>query len=162
MTPSLRSAPPRTQPGKPINVSGEPFALAITPDGKTVYVITGSNVVPIATATNTAGKPIPVGHWPEDIVISPNSNEAYVLCQGYKINGVWHGTITPISTRTNTPGPSIPAGHYPVGLTVSGDGKTLYVRDYPSNTVTAVSTAANKARRTIRLARRPEFILTAP
>ena len=48
-------------PGTPIRVSGgEP--MTITPDGKTLYVLTGSGtVVPISTATNTPGQPIRVG-----------------------------------------------------------------------------------------------------
>jgi DNA-binding beta-propeller fold protein YncE len=36
--------------------------MTITPDGKTLYVLTGSGtVVPISTATNTPGQPIRVG-----------------------------------------------------------------------------------------------------
>jgi DNA-binding beta-propeller fold protein YncE len=110
-----------------------------------VYAIVGNSVVPISTATNTAGKPITSAIGPKDIVISPNGKEAYVLSQCYKINGVWHGTITPISTRTNQAGAFIPAGHYPIALAISGDGKTLNVADDPASTVTAVSTATNKA-----------------
>ena len=62
-------------PGKPIDVGSEPFAITVTPDGKTVYVAntwenTGrpasapGTVTPIATATNTPGAPIEVGSGP--------------------------------------------------------------------------------------------------
>jgi DNA-binding beta-propeller fold protein YncE len=58
--------------GKPIRVGFLAVtAIAITPDGKTAYVAEGwgssgtvppmATVIPIATATNTAGKPIKVG-----------------------------------------------------------------------------------------------------
>jgi YVTN family beta-propeller protein len=134
----------------------------VTPDGRTLYVVTTKSVVPVTIATNTVGKPIKADHWPEDIVISPNGKKAYVLAQGYKINGVWHGTITPISTRTNKPGRPIPAGHFPVALAISGNGKTLYVADNPASTVTALSTATNKARRSIAVAKRPYSIVSAP
>jgi YVTN family beta-propeller protein len=41
----------------------DPGGIAITPDGKTVYVVSmGSNTVtPIATATNAPGEPIKAG-----------------------------------------------------------------------------------------------------
>lgn len=47
---------------KAIPVGGLPFAIAITPDGKTVYVSSpGSGVTPVSTATSKAGKTIDVG-----------------------------------------------------------------------------------------------------
>jgi DNA-binding beta-propeller fold protein YncE len=47
--------------------------IAITPDGKTAYVACGSAVVPVSTATNTAGKPIhvPPNTIPQAIAITP-------------------------------------------------------------------------------------------
>jgi YVTN family beta-propeller protein len=50
-----------------------PGAIAITPLGKTAYVVNyGSNTVtPITTATNIAGQPIKVGKAPYGIVITP-------------------------------------------------------------------------------------------
>jgi YVTN family beta-propeller protein len=54
---------PTNTPGPPIQVGRSPGGIAITPDGKTVYVANiGSNTVtPIATATNAPGEPIEVG-----------------------------------------------------------------------------------------------------
>jgi DNA-binding beta-propeller fold protein YncE len=56
-----------------------PYAIAITKDGRTVYVVnfahaytTGQgSVVPISTATNTAGKEILVGGNPGALAITP-------------------------------------------------------------------------------------------
>jgi DNA-binding beta-propeller fold protein YncE len=92
--------------GKPIKVGSDPSELAITPDGKTVYVVnlpvngTAGTVTPISTATNTPGKAIPVGAGPAAIVITPNGKTAYV---GNAISN----TVTPISTVTNTAGKAI-------------------------------------------------------
>ena len=85
-------------PGRPITVGAFPFAIAITPDGKTAYVvIAGSGTVtPIATATNTPGHPIPVGREPLAIAITPDGRTAYVVSCG-------PNTVTPIATTTNTP-----------------------------------------------------------
>jgi hyaluronoglucosaminidase len=52
------------------------LAIAITPDGKTVYVTnfnegSGGTVTPISTATGKAGRPIKVGPGPSAIAIAP-------------------------------------------------------------------------------------------
>ena len=67
-------------PGTPIQVGKEPSAIAITPDGKTAYVVNqfGCAVTPITTATNTPGTPIRVGRGPEAIAITPDGKTAYV------------------------------------------------------------------------------------
>jgi len=61
-----RHATATNVPGKPIEVGGNPAALAITPDARTVYAASflRGTVTPIATATNTPGKPIKVGPKP--------------------------------------------------------------------------------------------------
>jgi YVTN family beta-propeller protein len=53
-------------------VAGEPYAIAITPDGKTAYVLNigSGTVTPIRTATGTAGTPITVGTEPMAIAIT--------------------------------------------------------------------------------------------
>jgi hypothetical protein len=45
--------------------------IAITPDGKTAYVTTGSGVTPINTATNTPGTPIHVPGAMYQLTITP-------------------------------------------------------------------------------------------
>ena len=47
-------------------------ALAVTPDGRTVYAVDyrAGTVTPIATATNTAGRPIRVGAGPTALAIA--------------------------------------------------------------------------------------------
>jgi len=50
-----------------------PEAIAITPDGKTAYVVNtdSGTVTPIRTATNTALAPVKVGRGPVAIAITP-------------------------------------------------------------------------------------------
>ncbi|MGD0377864.1 MAG: hypothetical protein ABSB01_25210 [Streptosporangiaceae bacterium] len=63
--------------GPQIPVGICPMAIAITPDGKTAYVVdagddeTSGRVIPIQTATNTAGSPIVAGPVPYAIAIVP-------------------------------------------------------------------------------------------
>lgn len=60
--------------GPSIPVGGNPWAIAITPNGKTAYVTNGASasVTPIDTATFTAGPPIAVGTQPWGIAILPD------------------------------------------------------------------------------------------
>jgi DNA-binding beta-propeller fold protein YncE len=56
----------------PIRTGGNPFAIAITPDGKTAYVsLAADTVTPIRTATNTAFPSVKVGHSAGAIAITP-------------------------------------------------------------------------------------------
>jgi YVTN family beta-propeller protein len=59
--------------GRPIRVGRFPDSLAITPDGRTLYVVNGDSgtVTPVNTATNRPGRPIRVGLSPVDIAITP-------------------------------------------------------------------------------------------
>lgn len=68
----VASASQRSLPGRPIKVSGYPAAIAITADGKTVYIAgmpdgrqCSGTVTPVATATTTPGQPIKIGRVPE-------------------------------------------------------------------------------------------------
>jgi YVTN family beta-propeller protein len=126
--------------GPPITVGIEPYGLAITPDGKTVYIANygSGTVTPIATATNTAGPPITVGFGPLDIAITPDGKTAYVA-------NADDGTVTPIATATNIPGPSITVGSFPENIAITPDGKTAYVANDESGTVTPIATATNTA-----------------
>jgi DNA-binding beta-propeller fold protein YncE len=45
-------------PGRPIRVACDPYAVAVSLDGRTIWVGSRNWVTPISTATNTAGKPI--------------------------------------------------------------------------------------------------------
>ena len=110
---------------KPIDVSGEPVAMTIAPDGTTAYVAIGftssrtsaQGVQPIDLATNTAGKPIDL-QWPPDAtVITPDGKTAY------SINGFPSLTVTPIDLATNRPGKPIKLSEWPQAIAMAPDGK---------------------------------------
>ncbi len=70
MTP-IRTA--TNKAGKAIKVGSYPWAIAITPNGKTAYVVNqdSGTVTPIRTATNTALQAIKVETGPIAIAITP-------------------------------------------------------------------------------------------
>jgi DNA-binding beta-propeller fold protein YncE len=128
-------------PGRPIHVGGGPRSgagqIAITPDGKTAYVTTGSSVTPINMATGTPGTPIHVGGGvTRGIAITPDGKTAYVTTGS---------SVTPISTATNTPGQPInwwgPRSGFGQ-IAITPDGKTAYVTT--GSGVSPISTAINR------------------
>jgi YVTN family beta-propeller protein len=86
-------------PGTPIKAgscrcsdSGAEGVIANTPDGKTVYVLTGSTVTPVSTATGTPGKPIHVraGSYGSSMAVS---TATYTPSKPIQILGRWPMTI---------------------------------------------------------------------
>ena len=93
---------------KQIKIDGWPFAMAVTPDGDTAYVVsqprqgsgqscTGQTglVTPFSTATNRPARPIRVACDPYAIVATPDGRTVWVGSRNW---------VTPISTATDKPG----------------------------------------------------------
>src|SRR5215469_8097439 len=121
--------------------------IAITPDGKTIYVASPHSgaVWPISTATNTRGRPIRIFEA-SSIVFTSHGTTAWVL----GISGGSGQTATPISTATNTPGTPIHVGTRYDQVVFTPNGKTAYDLASP-RTVTPISTATGKAGKPIKL-----------
>jgi YVTN family beta-propeller protein len=138
-----------------------PEAIAITPNGSTLYVAAGisstrhgslkSYVVPIGTATGTAGLPIAVPvKGSMSLAITPNGHSVYVVG-----NGAAGYAAAAISTVTNTLIAMVPIPGSSDALAVSPDGRLVYVLDSRANTVTVISTATNTARRPVKVGKYP-------
>src|ERR1019366_8454033 len=112
---------------------------------ETAYVLLANAMIPIRTATNTAGEAINVGCSPANMAITPNGKAVYVTNYASCGSGMGSGdTVTPVRTATNTPGTAITVGIYPYAIAVTPDGKTAYVTNTGSDTVTPIRTATNK------------------
>jgi len=70
--------------------------MAVTPNGRTLYVLNSGSDTPIQVATNTAGIPIPVPHEPFILAVTPDGKTLYVT------GGA--NLLIPIRTSTNHPG----------------------------------------------------------
>jgi hypothetical protein len=101
--------------------------MAVTPDGKTVYVACDtypdSVVVPVSTASNTAGVPIPVGFYPVAIAVTGNGRDVIVA------NGttLYRNGVHVISTSTNTVVKHFLITESPNSMTVAPDGRLAYL-----------------------------------
>ncbi len=135
-------------PGTPIRLSHGASDVAITPDGKTIYLDGGDGhrgyVTPVSTATGRPGQPIPVSAGVGTMTITPDGKTLYVAGTD---------TITPVSTATNTAGQPIPVSAGVGTMTITPDGKTLYVgtgTDRPTGgAIIPISTATNTPGRPI-------------
>jgi YVTN family beta-propeller protein len=109
--------------GTPITVPIGPQAIAMAPDGKTVYVASSQDesvmgyVTPIDVVTNTAGTPIAAGVGADSIGITPDGATAYV---GDALN-VGNGTVTPVDLATGTAGTAITTGPGPLDVAITPD-----------------------------------------
>ena len=117
----------------------------MTPDGRTVYALNETTVVPVDVRTNTAGRPIRTGPAFVSMLITPDGRKAYVFGAGH--------TVIPIDTTTNTAGKPIRLGRRadPYAIAVTPDGVTVYVANFGSGTVEPIATATNTAGQPIKV-----------
>ena len=107
--------------GTPISVGAGPQQIAITPDGKTAYVIGSNFVTPISVATDTAGRSIQVGNSVlQGIAITPDGKTVYVA-------STFDHSVTPITVATNVAEPPIAVSIDPDAIAITPDGSTAYV-----------------------------------
>jgi YVTN family beta-propeller protein len=139
---------------------GGPGALAISPDGKTLYVTSEYRgiVRAVSTATGRAGPPISTGYGSEPVAmaVSPDGRTLYVASLlGYD--------ITVINTVTWRREAGISLSGTPDALAISPTGAWLYVADLSDespfgssgNSVLVVNTATRHVRAVIKVGRRP-------
>jgi YVTN family beta-propeller protein len=128
--------------------------------GAVMYVAASNGVIPVRTATNTAGRPIKIGAIPAAMAITPDGKTAYIA-------DLHPDTVTPVTTATNTAGRPIHIGGFPWAVAITPDGKTAYVVDIVAHgrgptTVIPVSTATNTPGKPIKISGTPVAIAITP
>jgi sugar lactone lactonase YvrE len=153
----------RTRITLPVPESGRSFLfnIAVTPNGKTAYVVDGmydgdpgtSSVVPISVATNTPLAPIkiPAAGEADGLVIAPDGQTAYVLSMSSQTASPFQVAVTPIDLATNKAEPAInlPESADAYYMALTPDGKTLYV--LAPHGVIPISTASGTVLPTIKV-----------
>ena len=125
--------------------------LALSPDGKRLYVTCGVPDGSVAVIDLPGGKvsaTIPAGHSPTSPVVSPDGKTLYV-CNRFK------NTVLVIDPAAKKELAQIPVSRQPVAAAVTPDGKILVVAnhlpagaadaDHVSGTVSIIDTATRKA-----------------
>src|SRR5215472_14476590 len=120
-----------------IDVGLAPAGVAVTPDGRKVYVANravSGTVSVIDAATNTVSATIAVGSNPVGVAIKPDGSKVYVGNKGR------HSTLSVIDTATNAVSGTITVGRHPVGVAVTPDGSKVYVANKGNGTVSVIDT----------------------
>jgi YVTN family beta-propeller protein len=145
-----------------VPVGSFPKGIAVSPDGKKVYVTNSwnDNVSVIDTAINTVISTVPVGRFPEGIAINPTGTRAYVT------NSL-DDNVSIINTKTNDVIATVNVGINPVGVAVNPEGTKVYVTNVgnfsvPDNTVSVIDTATDNVTATIKVGQQPVGISVSP
>lgn len=127
------SAPPLTRP--PDGVASVSSPLALSPDGKTLWVVNpdADSVTPLDTHALTPGLPIVVGREPWAVAVTP-SGLVVVMNR-------LDGSLTLLEGDRRT---DVPIGPEPGGLALSPSGRTAYVSVSSADEVAVVNLAAGK------------------
>lgn len=124
--------------GAALTVGQAPAAMAITPDGAYVYVVSyttgdlGAGTISIIrTSNNTVQLNAITGlSGPFDIAITPNGQYAYVTNFGSNNFSPVGTTVSVVSLATNTIINTITLGIQPSGIAITPDGSYAYVLNY--------------------------------
>ena len=122
-----------------VDVGSAPEGVAVTPDGRSVYVTnSGANTVSVMdTTTNTITATTIGFNQPTGLAIHPNGTRAYVANTG-------NNTISVINTATNTiTAIDLPTGAAPRAIAITPDGTRAYVANTGNNTISVIDTTTN-------------------
>ena len=164
----IRLASGRAEPPVRLGRRSGPWAIAVAPGGRTIWVANAGNrtVTPISTRTGRAGRPVKVPAEPTELAVAPDGQTVWVVSQ---INGTNQtpGRITPVSTATGRAGKPIRVGIDPGPLVVSPDSRTVYLATSGLNyqtlagSLTVISARPDRVRRILHLGE-PSDMALAP
>ena len=124
--------------GSPITVGQAPAAMAITPDGAYVYVVSyidGELTTGTISIINTSDNSVQLNaitgfSGPFAIAILPNGKYAYVTNFGSNDFSPVGTTVSVVSINSNTIVDTITIGIQPSGIAITPDGSSAYVSNY--------------------------------
>ncbi|RIK81629.1 MAG: hypothetical protein DCC68_08205 [Planctomycetota bacterium] len=114
-----------------------PSALAISPDGQTVYVAdaTGAALVVIDSAKGAISASIALNGNPQSVALSADGRTAYIGEYGT-------GTVAVVDLAAKSVAARIPVGRFPAALALAEKGRRLYVADQEDHSVRVIDLAA--------------------
>jgi len=130
-----------------------PYAIAISPNGKQVYVPNhDANLVSVIdTATNTIVNKIAVKPNPHSVAFSNDGRRVYVADHASNI-------VTVLDAGTGATVAEIPVGRSPHSISMSPDGAHLYVVDYDGDDITVINPITNTVLGAIPVQKKPQSV----
>ncbi len=127
-----------------IPLSGYPWDISISPDGKAAYVSRApGELTVIDTSTNAVQDTIRIPHLSSRISLSPDGRSAYASTE--------EGMIAALDTAARTMTSRLPIGGNPGVLAVDSSGGVLYVTDRSRWSVSVLNLATGQVGPTIYL-----------
>ena len=141
--------------GEPIGtipVGGRPRGMALSPDGRRIYVALGKDdaVGVVDLASRHVVRRLAVGKDPEQVAVSPDGKTVYVSNE--EIAAATAVDVASRRTRFTSP-----VGKEPEGVAVSPDARKLYVTGESDSSVTVLDAATGRRLHTLAVGARPRF-----
>jgi YVTN family beta-propeller protein len=148
--------------GRRLQFSGRPVDLALSPDGRTVFVKNMKSLLVVNAASWTLSQTLNYpasGASLHGIVVSQNGSHVYVTSSGHELYDWQVATNGSVSFARTI---SLPADSDPCGLALSGDGTKAYVCLSIKNTLAEVNLAAGTLARQIPVGIAPWNVVLSP
>jgi YVTN family beta-propeller protein len=134
-----------------------PLNMALSPDGKEIYVACEASHTIIVVDTKTKKKiaEIEAGHHPTDVIFSPDGTKAYV-------SNRLDDTISVIDVSSRKVIATIAVGDEPHGVLTDKSGKYLYVLNTSSDSISVIDTSTLKEVKRLSASRSPWSLSLSP
>jgi uncharacterized protein (TIGR03437 family) len=136
-----------------------PVGVAVTPDGKKVYVTNSSSntLAEVDPVTSKITVTIPVGAMPVGVAVTPDGTRVYVANTNAN-------SVSVIDTNANAVIATLDVGVAPFGVATTPDGSKIYVTNLAqaSSSVSVISTVTNQVTATIRVGTSPRGLAVTP
>ena len=132
-----------------IKEDGQPFIIAMSPDGKLLYAgLTSNKIDVISTDTDTIARSMPMSQFPMSVIVSPDGKTLYVAFSG--------GTAEAIDAQTGAVvHPAISVGAIPGWISLTPDGTRAYTLNWGSGDVSVIDTMSWQRSATIKVGSDP-------
>ncbi len=134
-----------------------PLRLAVTPNGRQIYVTCEAShtVIVVDAITREKINEIAVGHHPTGVTFHPSGKRAYV-------SNRLDDTVSVIDVTQQKVLATIPVGDEPHGLRTDATGKTLYVANTATDDISVIDTQSLKEIKRLEAGRRPWSVALSP
>jgi YVTN family beta-propeller protein len=134
-----------------------PIEMAITPDGRLLYVVCqdSNEVRVVEAASGKLIKAIPVGHVPRAIALSTDAHTLF-------ITNAWSDTVSVIDTTTLEVVRTLPTGFEPSGVVLDSKADALYVANRLSNDISVIDFKTGQETKRLLAGRGASYVSLSP